>query len=326
VALLALSVIVYLFVTVDRVRNLVVYGNASSDLVQVMEEEDWLQPVDSELCTTLKECRDLGDEYGKKYFRKYYAAMESSNQVGIFNVPLESDGHQKLGTDELISAFYNVQTNQFRIVEGYEEKEIYHTVKDLILDTLPVKLVNLDTIEFHRGPMAAYASFDRLGVPENSLRLEQQYLVGMLIHEYGHLLVINEQQVTKNTDYCDSDQFFLAGSEICFNKDSYMNLFYQAFLSDYDEDWLDNGYDSPEKRFGLYEDNKGSFVSTYASVMAMEDIAESFRHFLLEPYKEARTLANEKVNFFYQFEELVVYRTYVLKELKDRQDEIGSFY
>ncbi len=46
-----------------------------------------------------------------------------------------------------------------------------------------------------------------------------------------------------------------------------------------------------------------------------------------QPYNDSpRTVPEEKINFFYQFPELVEHRAFVLKELKDRKDETWSFY
>lgn len=68
-------------------------------------------------------------------------------------------------------------------------------------------------------------------------------------------------------------------------------------------------------------------MTTYATVNPFEDIAESFSYFMLTPYNESpQTVAERKVTFFYQFPELVEYRAFVLKELKNRKDEMYSFY
>ena len=106
-----------------------------------------------------------------------------------------------------------------------------------------------------------------------------------------------------------------------------MNLYYQAFLKEYEEQWLYAGNRTVEERIAFYEKNKDSFVTTYATVNPFEDIAESFSYFMLTPYNDSpQTVPERKVNFFYQFPELVEYRAFVLKELKDRKDETWSFY
>ena len=59
------------------------------------------------------------------------------------------------------------------------------------------------------------------------------------------------------------------------------------------------------KRELLSIKNKDSFVTTYATVNPFEDIAEFFSCFMLTPSNASpQTVAESKVNFFYQFPEL----------------------
>ena len=129
------------------------------------------------------------------------------------------------------------------------------------------------------------------------------------------------------SDSCPADQYYLKPYGECYNADSYMSLYYQAFLKDYEEQWLHVGYQTVEERIAFYEEHKDSFVTTYATVHPFEDIAESFTYFMLTPYNDSpQTVPEEKINFFYQFPELVEYRAFVLKELNDRKEETLSFY
>ena len=60
----------------------------------------------------------------------------------------------------------------------------------------------------------------------------------------------------------------------------------------------------------LFEENPDHFINDYAATNPGEDIAESFVYFVLTGRDNiARTVADEKLSFFYQFEELVQMRS-----------------
>jgi hypothetical protein len=60
---------------------------------------------------------------------------------------------------------------------------------------------------------------------------------------------------------------------------------------------------------GSLEYQETRFVSEYASTNEVEDLAESFASFVLEKGKQpSGLLKHEKVNFFYDFNELVQIR------------------
>lgn len=109
--------------------------------------------------------------------------------------------------------------------------------------------------------------------------LDKVELVYTLVHEFGHLLSLNVEQVELiGEDDCEGTYFTGEG---CSRADSYINLFYEEFWTGGD--------------FG--------FVTEYAATNAAEDFAESFAFFVL-----GEEALNEKVEFFYGFKELVKLR------------------
>ena len=68
--------------------------------------------------------------------------------------------------------------------------------------------------------------------------------------------------------------------------------------------WLSAANRTSEARIAFYKKIKDSFVITYATVNPFRGIAESFSYFMLTPYKDSpQTVAESKVNFFYQFKD-----------------------
>lgn len=318
---------------------------AVADLVEpkIIEEVDqvdetvvddyWSQPIDSEICQTIGECRDLGDTYGSDYFTDFSGTLKQRDNRAYLSVNTEEDGsalafaaNDMLNEDNSI-ARYEIIEDQFVLMKG-EEESVFKSIADVVLALFNRDKGNLQILDFRENVYPNANPYDgRLMLPSNLLtHWLKSATISTLIHEYGHLLMWNKADFV-NSDTCPEDQFHLKKYWECYNADSYMNLYYQAFLKDYEEKWLDAGIKTTEERIAFYEKNKDSFVSVYATVDPYEDIAESFSHFMLTPYNDSpQSISEEKVNFFYQFPELVEYRAFVLKELKDRKEDMGSFY
>ena len=146
---------------------------------------------------------------------------------------------------------------------------------------------------------------------------EQQYT---LIHEFGHVLTLNNQQVPFDVEAYSDDlafeeayqacQRFFTG-EGCANENSYINQFFDAFWVDiYDELPLDE-----DGIYDFYEQYEDRFVSDYAATNPGEDIAESWTHFILNEKPAGNSIADQKVSFFYAYPELVTLREQIRARL-----------
>ena len=153
-----------------------------------------------------------------------------------------------------------------------------------------------------------------------------------LVHEYGHLLTLNPEQVPPSWeifDNPDSESIYEQEAsacpvyfpgEGCPNPDSYLNKFVGKFWGDIYDEWLkidqienkDDHYDAIET---FYENHTDQFVTDYAPTSPAEDIAESFSFFILQPKPSGQTIADQKVLFFYDFPELVQLRTQMGRRL-----------
>lgn len=154
-----------------------------------------------------------------------------------------------------------------------------------------------------------------------------------LIHEFGHLLTLNPDQVKPSLPIFnnpDSDSVYNKEKKACSNyfpgegcsdKKSYINLFVKRFWdSKLYEEWLkidatedQDAFDAKLERF--YKKYKDQFVSDYAPTSPEEDIAESWSYFVLKPKPGGKTIANQKVLFFYDFPELVHLREEIAHNL-----------
>ena len=44
----------------------------------------WSQPIDSEICQTIGECRDLGDTYGSEHFTSFLGGLKAIKPYVVF--------------------------------------------------------------------------------------------------------------------------------------------------------------------------------------------------------------------------------------------------
>lgn len=153
-----------------------------------------------------------------------------------------------------------------------------------------------------------------------------------LIHEFGHLLTLNEQQVSPSMAVFNSQNdpavrsheaamcpnFF--AHEGCSKHDSYLNQFYQRFWTDKYEEWfqvesIGDDYLYYTRLNEFYEKYQDQFVTEYAATNPVEDLAETWAYFILTPMPKGSTIANQKVLFFYEYPELVELRQEIMNNL-----------
>ena len=133
-----------------------------------------------------------------------------------------------------------------------------------------------------------------------------------IIHEFAHVLTLNNTQLNSRKTENDCQNFF--PGEGCANGGSYINALYQNFWKDIHDEFLDTGDDESKKQ-AFYEKYQDRFVTQYASTNPGEDIAECFTHFVIFDKPTGNTYANKKVQLFYNYPELVELRKHIRKSL-----------
>ncbi len=125
-----------------------------------------------------------------------------------------------------------------------------------------------------------------------------------IVHEFAHILSLNHTQLSSNAVGTYQTQ------EGILTKNSYLNNFYSDFWANKTDAYLlsnEDGYRQYDVD-KLYGDHASWFVSDYAATNVEEDIAESFRIFVLEDKASGNSVKDQKINFFYQYPELVKMR------------------
>ena len=131
--------------------------------------------------------------------------------------------------------------------------------------------------------------------------------VHTIIHEYGHIMSLNDEQLNPNSSSCDYHP-----GEGCARSDSYLNGFYNRFWADISNEHnsLDpDDYDALDAFHSKYQDR---FLSDYSATNPAEDIAEVFSYFITsDNAPTGNQIKDEKIRYLYEFSELVSLRNHM---------------
>lgn len=128
-----------------------------------------------------------------------------------------------------------------------------------------------------------------------------------IIHEYGHIMSLNDEQLNPNSNSCDYNP-----GEGCARSGSYIDGFYSRFWADIADEHNAISPDDYDELDEFYEKYKGRFVSDYAATNPAEDIAEVFSYFITQDSQPTgNEIKDEKVRYLYEFPELVDLRNHM---------------
>ncbi len=121
-----------------------------------------------------------------------------------------------------------------------------------------------------------------------------------VLHEYCHYLTLNAGQA-EYTERQTTNTYNEPG--MVSHSGSYLDDFYQAFWTDVLDDRL------VSDSYSFFLRHEDDFVTDYAATDPSEDIAESFTYFVLWEPQEGEDVWIQKLNFFFDYPELVELRT-----------------
>ena len=158
-------------------------------------------------------------------------------------------------------------------------------------------------------------------------------LIFTIIHEYAHLLTLNAEQVEPDQELVDDPfnpelqiekgaacTYYFTGTG-CSYKESYINVFYERFWVDLEEEWSaidvmqydeDASLEYYAALYAFYKAHQDQFVDDYSVTHPAEDIAESFTYFVFTPKPTGNSIKEQKIAFFYEYPELVKLRSDIL--------------
>ena len=135
----------------------------------------------------------------------------------------------------------------------------------------------------------------------------QNFYTYVAIHEFGHILTLNETQIDLK-DESDCSNYFTG--EGCSTKHSYINRLYELgwvdIIDEHDPEY-------PESTYSKYPDR---FHTDYAATNPGEDIAEVFAYFVMaEDIPPGKNIAEQKVRLLFEYPELVAIRDEIRKRV-----------
>ncbi|CAH2214503.1 zinc-binding metallopeptidase [Tepidibacter aestuarii] len=134
-----------------------------------------------------------------------------------------------------------------------------------------------------------------------------------IVHEFAHILTLNDNQVIPK----EEKSLNYITDEGTTKSNSYLNLFYKKFWADIFEEFkaYNEDEENEEAIVEFYDKYKNRFVSEYSATNPEEDIAETFKAFVVSDKPKGKSIAEKKMLFFYDFTELVKIREEIRKSL-----------
>lgn len=203
----------------------------------------------------------------------------------------DKDRHQKMWTH--VSRLFPLQS-RYNIMEF----EVFHGGGDLAGFVAP-----LDDSDLSKWKFAMAIDLDG---DLDDLNFQNFYTY-VAIHEFGHILTLNETQIDLK-DESDCSNYFTG--EGCSTQNSYINRLFDLGWADI-IDQHDPAY--PENTYEKYQDR---FHSDYAATNPGEDAAEVFAHFVMtNEIPPGKNIAEQKIRLLYEYPELVTLREEIRKRV-----------
>lgn len=145
----------------------------------------------------------------------------------------------------------------------------------------------------------------------------QDLLTMVTIHEYGHVLTLNDDQVKVDFSGCPT---YHTG-EGCSTNDSYINKLFNIGWTDIINQHNENN------PFATYDQYSDRFVSDYAATNPGEDVAETFTYFVVEDSQPSgNSIRDQKIKMMYQESELVRLRDHIRSQYNVSARPSGNFW
>lgn len=309
-------------------------------------------------CDTDEECNQLAEEIYSgldvylvdSYSGATDAPSTKSNEPTEAE-PVDLPNDLSGGDPELPTiARYTVNDNLDIQLVGIDEAEAdneerYQEIWVFLRHILPPNIMKSDVAEYHIftdgadetlayvSPLADNANVWLIGIDiadaGQSGKINTPDFVHTTIHEFAHILTLEDDQVPPDTSRTDDDEAsdielscatFYTG-EGCALVGSYINQFFNKFWADdyYNEFqdvlWAETDDEYYDNLYAFYETREDQFVTEYAGTNPGEDIAESFTYFVLQDKPTGNSIAEQKILFFYDYPAMVAMRNHIRGEL-----------
>lgn len=283
-------------------------------------------------------CDDLNDEQCDALALQIYGDFDEfiDEDFDGNNIPLNEEPNDSLiasyslDTTLSLSQLFNTEP---------ENDETFKRIWRAILAILPGYYLQNEVIEYHINTdgldnTLAYVTLHE-SIPEKWIiaidsadftNEKDKEFIHTVIHEFAHIVFLNKSQVDIDSEQSCATYWI---SEGCSNINSYINAFYLRFWADIIDGnpsaLADVDPTDEEELTEFYDKYQEHFVSEYAATNPVEDAAETFAHFILGKKPENPTLVTQqKIEFLYQFPELMELRSMVRANLRKHSGNVES--
>lgn len=207
----------------------------------------------------------------------------------------------------------------------------YDTVEDIFYALVPKKTQNYITkiiidSDGRDGTLAYVEPQDKIGsqwllayddvdtYKKNGGYRDIHEFLTTLIHEYAHVITLNNSQVTHSqAGYINCPSKEIIVDEGCAHEDAYITHFSKRFWTEQDRDEAYYATEDDPEGYAedLFNERPNDFVTEYAATNEGEDIAESFALFVMQSKPEGNNIKDQKIEFFYQYPELINIRNHM---------------
>lgn len=130
-----------------------------------------------------------------------------------------------------------------------------------------------------------------------------------IIHEFGHILTLNNTQVDASISEGNCTNYFVG--EGCARTNANINKLHSRFWKDIWGEYT-NAQNSESAQRQFYEKYKSHFLTAYASTNPAEDIAEVFATFVTRSGGvNGSSMAEQKIQLMYDDSEMISLRNYI---------------
>lgn len=295
-------------------------------LIQLIDDIDYYRysdESDRDWYMTEEDCYE--DEYYDVEDERCYSLADNDLE---YSAPLESEW-----TDDLpIYDAYLLAEDGSLIQVEWEPNTKHQFIWDHFAGMIPATVrSDLVSINFAQNPKSdTFAYVEQTNEHHEKRKIvfnvdayysdgvfDVQEAVYTNIHEFSHILTLNTSQVQLVSQFTDEASlvryekecttYFLP--EWCLLRTSYFKAFIDAF---WEEEELDLTWN--QKEADIY--TSAEYITDYASTNPGEDIAESFTHFVLKAKQVWATEVEQKINFFYEYPELVKLRSVIRSKIQ----------
>jgi len=267
-------------------------GSAGSD---ACEEYEW--EVEPGVCSYIVDCNDADtcEAWSESAIRELEAWLGDLTYAEEWEIDEEESAKEAEAV-----AGYPVEGNALELTPADEEEAYYAWLWERFAWIIPADqrtMVSRFEVYDHADMMAYVVmdddDYEQWVYAANLLQSNYETERVMTdVHEFGHLLSLNAEQVDPYADEEDCGTLFM--DEGCAYEDAYIYRYYQQFWED-----------------GASED-EDDYVNEYAMSDVYEDFAESWTYYVMTARPLGSTVRDRKVDFFYAYDELVMLKAHIL--------------